>query len=134
MAEYNYIIRSDSRNTTNYANANSFTLKLTGLPTQYKYFDTSVVGVYINDSSGNTLTKYAEIQCDNINIYSSYDTRTNTSKVLANNIGSFGGHPLSYRIENFNNRDVNFKVVDVSNSSLSVTNWVVVLKLTGVEE
>jgi len=130
---FTYIIRSDSRNTTAYANANSFTLKLANLPTHYKLFDVEVVGCYINDSSGNNLTKYAEIQCDNLNIYGSYDTRNTESRVLATNIFNFGGLSMKYRLENFNNREINFKVVDASNTLLTVTNWLVIIRLTGVE-
>ena len=132
--EFTFTIRSDSRNKTTYSDANSFTLKLANLPTHYKLFDVEVVACYINDSSGNNLTKYAEIQCDNLNIYGSYDTRNTESRVLATNIFNFGGLPMTYRLENFNNREINFKVVDASNTLLSVTNWIVILRLTGVSD
>jgi hypothetical protein len=134
--EFTYIIRSDSRNSTTYADANSFTLKLANLPTHYKLFDCEVVGCYITDKATEktSITLYAEVQCDNIDIYDEYDTRNFAHRVLASNIGTFGGHPMKYRIGNFNNREVNFRVVDSNNSLLTIHAFIVILKLTGVEE
>lgn len=135
--EFTYTIRSDSRDSTTYTNANSFTLKLANLPTHYKVFDVEVIGCYITDKATEktAIGQYAEIQCDNVNIYGSYDTRNTQSRVIASNIGHFSSpDAMKYRIENFNNRDINFRVVDSNNSLLTIHAFIIVLRLKGVEE
>lgn len=129
---FTYIIRSDSRNTTSYPNANSFTLKLSGLPTHYKSYDVEFSGFYANDSSGNLITKYTEVQVDNLNVFNNYDSNS-SSKTIANNIRTYGAI-MKYSIDNFNNREVNFKVVDATKTLVAVTNWVCILIVTPIIE
>jgi hypothetical protein len=133
---FTYIIRSDSRNKTAYTDANNFTMKLSGLPREYTLFDVEVVGTYITDKATEktSVTQWAEIQCDNIDIYNSYDTNNYGSRTLATNINVFGGHPMHYRMRNFNNREVNFRVVDSNKSLLTIHAFIIILKLTPIDE
>ena len=134
MNSFTYIIRSDDRiqgTATNPTYAFDCQIYLRGLPTKYKTFLVEVVGFYAD----NNAQYYLELFSDNFPFINGYDTKNKSLHVLYATALLNNSGPMVYKINNFNGQYINFKILDEKNvTDNNVTDWKVILKLTGIEE
>ena len=76
---------------------------------------------------------YFELQSDNFPFLNGFDTQNSKYKTIATNLCN-QGNKLIYKVANFNGQYINFKIYDTLPSSLYIGSWLVILKLTGIEE
>lgn len=145
---FTYIIRSKDREFPT-ENTNSCTIKLNGLPQQYRYFKCEVNALYLATDGHDFLTSYAELRADGIDIMNGWDTnnkRNSTVGFASLNPFTFSqSAPHTFTCSNFNGRTVTFKlfgegnILLLSDYALAGQNnynghWVLVLNMTGIEE
>jgi hypothetical protein len=70
---FTYVIRSKDKESTS-DNSNNCTIKLTGLPQQYKHFDCTVSALHISTISGTFTTSTFELRADVLEIVNGRDT------------------------------------------------------------
>ena len=124
-----YIIRSANRDSGTVINSY---FRLNGLPSQYKKFKVEVVSFYNNFVVvvANTLV---ELKTD-LGLLNGYDVANKRLITIATN-SSVGSTSFEYVIENFNGRTINFTVADNdAENANNITDWVLYLKMTGIEE
>ena len=144
---FTYIIRSkDRENPTD--NSNSCTIKLYGLPQQYRYFKCDVNALYITMAGEAFTTSMIDLRADGIDIVNGWDTKNkrNASVGFASLNNTYAqSAPHTFTCGNFNGRTVTFKLYDDDNDLLTsnfnaagIANydspWVLVLNMTGIEE
>lgn len=145
---FTYIIRSKDREDPT-ENSNNCTIKLYGLPQQYKYFKCEVNALYLATDNHDFLTSYAELRADNMDIMNGWDTnnkRNSTVGFASLNPYTFAqSAPHTFTCGNFNGRTVNFNLYAEDNLPLFSNyalagdddyngSWVLVLNMTGIEE
>jgi hypothetical protein len=160
---FTYIIRSANRE---YATdkTNNCTIRLMGLPQQYKKFKASVVALYVSTNSlgigssniagqayaNNTpylVNSVYELRADSLTTGGIYDTnKTYSTIAFTTNNNSFPQSEYFFEMENVNGRSVRFQLLDENNILLTTTdsttfaktqynnNWILVLNLVGIEE
>lgn len=136
--KFTYIIRSPSTGTNN-----NIYLRLNGLPSQYKYFNVVVQGLYcpklkFQDVNQNSL--YAELRCIGLNIINARDSGQSMQTVgITTTNNDYSTEPFTFQCENFNNNQLNFQLVNETGALFTTTNdagalcWVLVLNLEGIE-
>ena len=143
---FTYIIRSSSKITTT-DNTNSCTIKLS-CPSNYEQFDVEVESFNVATNEFALLDDFCEIRVEGLNIVNGNDTqnhRLTTLGLYSFKSGTSNGK-ITFRVDNFNNKIVQFKVYGDDNLLLQNAiddvvppeiddfneNWILVLKLTGV--
>jgi len=163
MSTFTYIIRSVNKETST-DNTNNCTIRLMGIPQQYKRYKASVVGFYVSNnglgfSTQVTGTSYVtglkllynsvyELRADSLATGGMSDTnKTYNTIAFATNNNCYPQWQHSFEMENINGRSVRFQLYDENNVLLTTTlantpntvqnfnqNWVLVLSLEGIEE
>lgn len=144
---FTYIIRSNDRE--NLAeNTNSCTIKLNGLPQQYRYFKCDVNALYIRTENEVFTSSLIDLRADGIDIMNGWDTNNKRNASVGfttlNNTYS-QSTPHTFTCGNFNGRSVSFKLFNENNilltSNLNAAGildynspWVLILNMTGIEE
>jgi len=120
---FTYVIRSKDKESTS-DNSNNCTIKLTGLPQQYKYFDCTVSALHISTISGTFATSTFELRADVLDIVNGRDTNNFTLRTVAfaSNNNTFPQEAYTFRCSNFNNRSVRFQLYDDTNNLLKYSN------------
>ena len=144
---FTYIIRSNDREDPN-ENTNSCTIKLYGLPQQYRYFKCDVIALYITTENEVFTTSLIDLRGDGIDIMNGWDTnnKRNATVGFATLNNTYTQSALhTFTCGNFNGRTVTFKLYDDDNDLLTSnlggggiapydSPWVLVLNMTGIEE
>ena len=144
---FTYIIRSNDREDPA-ETTNSCTIKLYGLPQQYRYFKCDVTALYITTAGEAFTTSMIDLRADGIDIVNGWDTKNkrNASVGFATLNNTYAqSAPHTFTCGNFNGRTVTFKLYDDDNDLLTsdlnaagIANydspWVLVLNMTGIEE
>ena len=163
MSTFTYIIRSVNKETST-DNTNNCTIRLMGIPQQFKRYKASVVGFYVSNnglgfSTQVTGTSYVtglkllsnsvyELRADSLATGGFADTnRTYSTVAFATNNNCYPQWEHSFEMENINGRSIRFQLYDENNALLTTTlanapntvqnfnqNWVLVLSLEGIEE
>ena len=143
---FTYVIRSMSKEVPG-DNTNNCTMRLSGLPSQYKYFDCSVSALHVSTISGVFTTGTIEVRADVLDIVNGRDSKGTTLNTIAfaslNNTYPQGAY--TFRCSNFNGRSIRFQLYDEQNVLLTSnykTNgvldfnrpWILILKMVGVLE
>ena len=143
---FTYIIRSNDREDP-LDDSNNCTIKLYGLPQQYRYFKCDVTALYITTVNEVFTTSLIDLRADGIDIMNGWDTNNKRNATVGfatlNNTYPQSSH--TFTCGNFNGRTVTFKLYDDDNLILTsnlagngVANydnpWVLVLNMTGIEE
>lgn len=145
---FTYIIRSNDREEL-LQNTTDCTIKLYGLPQQYRYFKCEVNALYLATDDHVFTSSYAELRADNMDIMNGWDT--NNKRNVSVGFSSLNPYtfaqsaPHTFTCGNFNGRTVSFKLFDDTNQLLTsnfnaagIANyngpWVLVLNMTGIEE
>ena len=144
---FTYIIRSndkeDPADTTNHC-----TIKLYGLPQQYRYFKCDVTALYITTAGEAFTTSMIDLRADGIDIVNGWDTKNkrNASVGFATLNNTYAqSAPHTFTCGNFNGRTVTFQLFDDDNQFLTSNfngvgvgdfngPWVLILNMTGIEE
>lgn len=143
MKSFTYIIRSNNRSSGTPANCS---VLLRGLPTNIKEFQVEVLGFWamvlnaagtsiITQPAAGALANYSflELTSDNLPFCDGFDTRGSSMRVVANSLCNTGNN-MPYRVSNFNGQNINFKVYDENlSNAMNINDWVVMLKITGIE-
>jgi len=120
---FTYIIRSKDKESSA-DNTNNCTVKLTGLPQHYRYFDCTVSALHVSTISGVFTTSTFELRADVLEIVNGRDTNNYALRTVAfasyNNTYPQG--PYKFRCSNFNNRSVRFQLYDDTNALLKYSN------------
>jgi hypothetical protein len=150
---FTYIIRSNQKENDADITSNC-SIRLGGLPQQYRYFDASVAGFYVDVKAMNFLTtatlNVVELRAEGLNIVNGYDTQNNTLKTIAFASVQYSTPTVPYgqsvpmpnykfKFENCNGKSINFTLLDDTGALLkSTTNsvaydksWILVLNLKG---
>jgi hypothetical protein len=141
---FTYIIRSKDRE-VQADNTNNCTIKLYGLPNQYKYFTCEVSALHVSTQGLNGfLTSTFELRADGLNIENGWDTnnKRNTSVAFASFNNTYPQGTYTFTTDNFNGRTVRFQLYGDTNALLTTGNganqynspWILVLNLTGIED
>ena len=145
---FTYIVRSNDRENPA-ENTNDCTIKLYGLPQQYKYFKCDVIALYITTENEIFTTSLIDLRADGIDIMNGWDTnnkRNATVGFVSLNPYTFAqSAPHTFTCGNFNGRTVNFNLYAEDNQILFSDysgagqddyngRWVLVLNMTGIEE
>ena len=144
---FTYIIRSNDRENPN-ENTNSCTIKLYGLPQQYRYFKCDVIALYITTENEVFTTSLIDLRGDGIDIMNGWDTnnKRNATVGFATLNNTYTQSALhTFTCGNFNGRTVTFQLFDDDNQFLTSNfnnagildyngPWVLVLNMTGIEE
>ena len=135
MATFTYIIRSVNKENAS-DNTNNCTIRLMGLPQQYKRFQASVVGFYVSNNGlvlgsstisgqlyvSNTqvlLNSIYELRADSLATGGIYDTnKTYNTIAFATNNNCYPQWQHSFEMENVNGRSVKFQLYDETNTLL----------------
>ena len=163
MSKFTYIIRSINKEIST-ENTNNCSIRLMGLPQQYKRYKASVVSFYVSTNSLGFATQvsgtnYAtglkllsnsifELRADSLASGGIYDTnKTYNTVAFTTNNNSYPQWEHSFELENVNGRSVRFQLYDESNALLTTKlantpytveqfnqNWILVLSLEGIEE
>ena len=145
---FTYIIRSNDREDPN-EDTNSCTIKLYGLPQQYRYFKCDVTALYITTENAIFTTSLIDLRADGIDIMNGWDTnnKRNATVGFATLNNTYTQSALhTFTCGNFNGRTVSFKLYcgdgnDLLRSDLNnlgvddyTSPWTLVLNMTGIEE
>ena len=135
---FTYIIRSANKETAA-DNTNNCTIRLMGLPQQYKRFKASVVALYVSTNnlgigSGNIagqayaagtqvlLNSIYELRADVLAIGGIYDTNKTYSTIgFTTNNNTFPQSEYYFEMENVNGRSVRFQLFDENNVLLQTS-------------
>ena len=143
---FTYIIRSNDREDLD-ENTNNCTIKLYGLPQQYRYFKCDVIALYITNVNEVFTTSLIDLRADGIDIMNGWDTKNKRNATVGfatlNNTYPQAA-PHTFTCSNFNGRTVSFKLYDDENQLLESDfnafgvmpynkAWVLVLNMTGIE-
>lgn len=144
---FTYIIRSKDRELLT-ENTNDCTIKLYGLPNQYKYFKCEVNALYISTVNEVFTNSLFDLRADGIDIVNGWDTNNKRNMsvgfaTLNNTYSQSGQH--TFTCSNFNGRTVSFHLFnennvlltsDLNNAGVAPYNsqWILVLNMTGIEE
>ena len=143
---FTYVIRSDSR--TNQAdNTNSCTIRL-NCPSNYQYYDCEVDSFYMKTklSNGDAIpfkSATIELRAQDLQFVNGNDTKNrNLTSLCFYSLNSFISSNISFRVSNFNTKEIKFQLLDEENDLLLAYSsntdydepWVLVLKMTGVED
>ena len=143
---FTYIIRSSSKEVSA-DNTNNCTMRLNGLPSQYKFYDCTVSALHVSTISGVFTTATFELRADVLDIVNGRDSKGGGLNTIAfasfNNTYPQGAY--TFRCSNFNGRSIRFQLYDDLNNLLTssyngagVNNfnrpWVLVLNMVGVLE
>ena len=141
---FTYIIRSSNKEVTS-DNTSSCTIHLSGLPSQYKYFDCTVSALHVSTISGVFTTSTFELRADTMDIINGKDSTGGQLKTVA--LASFNNTypqgPFTFRCGNFNGRSVRFTLNDETGVQLTSNfngggvasynkPWLLVLNMVGV--
>jgi hypothetical protein len=141
---FTYIIRSKDRE-VQADNTNNCTIKLYGLPNQYKYFTCEVAALHVsttgNNGAGMTTSTF-ELRADGLNIENGWDTnnKRNTSVAFASFNNTYPQGTYTFTTDNFNGRSVRFQLLGDNNALLTNgagqynSPWILALNLTGIED
>lgn len=144
---FTYIIRSNDRENPA-ENTNDCTIKLYGLPQQYRYFNCDVIALYISTVNEVFTTSLIDLRADGIDIVNGWDTNNKRNATVGfttlNNTYTQAA-PHTFTCGNFNGRTVQFRLFEDDNVLLTsnfnaagIANydspWVLVLNMTGIEE
>jgi hypothetical protein len=146
---FNYIVRSSSKNSSSDTTSNC-SIRLNGLPTQYKEFEVEVQSFNINtlDASGNVLvipSSFFELRSD-LSIIGGYDTLTTSLQTVAiqTNANQYKQASYVFKTRNFNGNYIRFQLYGDDNALLRIKlsgatsfsqydkSWVLVLKIRGL--
>ena len=147
---FTYVIRSLNKdNSTD--NTNNCAIRLSGLPSQYKYFDCTVSALHISTISGTFTTATFELRADVLDIVNGRDSKGGSLNTIAfasfNNTYPQGAY--TFRCSNFNGRNIKFQLYDESNALLTSNYyngtalagvkdfnrpWILILNMVGVLE
>jgi hypothetical protein len=141
---FTYIIRSKDRE-VQADNTNSCTIKLYGLPQQYRYFNCEVSALHVSTTGlANFTTSTFELRADGIDIENGWDTnnKRNTSVGFASFNNTYPQGSYTFTCANFNGRSVRFQLYGDNNALLTTNNganqynapWFLILNMTGIEE
>ena len=141
---FSYIIRSKDREVAG-DNTNNSTIKLYGLPQQYKYFTCEVSALHVSTNGvANMGTSTIELRADGLNIENGWDTnnKRNTSVAFASFNNTYPQGTYTFTTDNFNGRTVRFQLYNDTNTLLTINNganqcnspWILVLNMTGIED
>ena len=144
---FTYIIRSNDREDPA-ETTNSCTIKLYGLPQQYRYFKCDVTALYITTAGEAFTTSMIDLRADGIDIVNGWDTKNkrNASVGFATLNNTYAqSAPHTFTCGNFNGRTVTFQLFDDDNQFLTSNfngagvgdfngPWVLILNMTGIEE
>ena len=143
---FTYIIRSNNKEDFT-ENSNNCTIKLNGLPQQYRYFKCDVSALYITTAGEVFTTSLIELRAEGMDMVNGWDTNNFRNETVGfatlNNTYPQDAH--SFVCGNFNGRSVRFQLYDEDNELLTSnlngvgigdydSPWVLVLKMTGIEE
>ena len=140
---FTYIIRSNNRYSGTPVNCS---VLLRGLPTQFREFQCEVLGFWcmILNAGGNTIINqavnppyasynYLELVSSNLPFCDGWDTRGSSMRLVGNSLCNSGNN-MPFRVSNFNGQYINFQVLDENGAnSMNVNDWVVVIKMTGLQ-
>jgi hypothetical protein len=147
---FSYIIRSNDREVP-LDDSNNCTIKLNGLPQQYRYFKCDVIGLYLTTHLEVFTCSHVELRADNgIDIMNGWDTNNNRNATVGftslTNAAYSQSTPYTFTCGNFNGRSVSFKLYCGDENNLLTSNfnnlgvndynnpWVLVLNMTGIED
>jgi hypothetical protein len=141
MEEFMYVIRSSSKELSTQT-TNNCTIRLNGLPQQYRYFEATLEALHIQ-TQGATLgnTSIVELRADGLNFINGEDTFRNTLRTVgfASLNNTYPQSDYKFRFENTNGKTVSFQLYNDSGNLLQNSGsdynlpWIVILKLVGVE-
>ena len=143
---FTYIIRSKDRE--NLAdNTNNCTIKLYGLPQQYRYYKCEVSALHISTERGAFTTSTFELRADGLDIENGWDTnnKRNSSVAFASFNNTYPQGTYTFTASNFNSRTVRFQLYGDDNNLLTSNfngagvaaynrPWILVLNMTGIED
>jgi len=141
MEEFMYVIRSSSKEISTQT-TNNCTIRLNGLPQQYRYFEATLEALHIQTQEatlGNT--SIVELRTDGLNFINGKDTFRNTLRTVgfASLNNTYPQSDYKFRFENTNGKTVSFQLYNDSGNLLQNSGsdynlpWIVILKLVGVE-
>jgi hypothetical protein len=139
---FTYIIRSKDRE-VQADNTNSCTIKLYGLPQQYRYFKCDVSALHVSTQGLNGFTTSTfELRADGIDIENGWDTnnKRNASVGFASFNNTYPQSTYTFTCGNFNGRTVTFKLYGDTNALLTTgagqynSPWILILNMTGIED
>lgn len=140
---FTYIIRSP---TTANVTQNNINMTLTGLPSEVRYFDAELQGLYIPKvtfQSNAANSNFIELKGYGMDIIGRDSNGVNNTSL--NTVGittlnnDYGFETYKFRVGNFNGANINFRLETGDGSTLwtngaGTFNWILVLRLTPVEE
>lgn len=135
-----YVIRSSQKeNSTD--NTNSCSIRLQGLPQQFRYFEATVSALHISTVGLTGIsTSTFELRQDGMNIVNGMDTQNNVLRTVAfaSNNATYPQGPYTFKFENCNGKSIQFKLYGDNNSLLTISGgnnynapWILVLNLIG---
>jgi hypothetical protein len=144
MDEFMFLIRSSSKELSTQT-TNNCTIRLNGLPQQYRLFDATLEALHINttlttlNNLGNTST--VELRTDGLNFVNGMDTKNNNLRTVgfASLNQTFPQSEYKFRFENANGKSVSFQLYNDAGGLLQNSGsdynlpWILILKLQGVE-
>ena len=136
---FTFVIRSSSKeNTTD--NTNDCSIRLMGLPQQFRYFEATVSALHVSTVGATIATSTFELRQDGMNMVNGIDTKNNALKTVAfstYNNGTYPQGPYQFKFENCNGRSIKFQLyqddgalLKNGGSSYNLT-WILVLNLVG---
>ena len=142
--QFTYIIRSSSKQDST-DNSSNCTIRLSGLPSQYKYFDCTVSALHVSTISGVFTTSTFELKADTLDILNGKDSKGGSlsSVAFASYNNTYPQGPYTFRCGNFNGRTIRFTLCDelggqlqsnFNGAGVNVYNkpWVLILNMVGV--
>jgi len=143
---FTYIIRSKDREIQADGTTNC-TIKLYGLPQQYRYYKCEVAALHISTERGVFTSSTFELRADGIDIENGWDTnnKRNTSVAFASYNNTYPQSSYTFTCGNFNGRSVRFQLYGDDNALLTsnyngggvaIYNrpWILILNMTGIED
>ena len=134
-----YIIRSP---TAAGVTQNNINLQLTGLNSNYRYYDAELQGLYIPKAtfqSNNANSNFVELKAYGLEILGRDNNQANYTIGFTTLNNDYGFETYKFRCENFNGKNINFRLETGDGSTLwtngaGTFNWILILRLTPVEE
>jgi hypothetical protein len=138
MNSFTYIIRSDNITSGTVTDCQ---IQLKGLKSQYKSYDVEVMGLNVNFADLTIpllpvlafTNAYMELQSDNLPFINGFDTKNNKYKTVGSTLCN-NGNSIVYKVSNFFGQYINLKIVGTLPTNFGVYSWIIILKMTGIEE
>ena len=136
---FTLVIRSSSKENTA-DNSNDCTIRFTGLPTQFRFFEATVSALHVSTVSQTISTSTFELRQEGLNMINGIDTKNNILRTVAfstYNNGTYPQGPYQFNFENCNGRSIRFQLYQ--DNGLLLQNggsnynlpWILVLNLVG---